>query len=87
MINKNKEERGSIKKEKGMDNFPAVIHENKSTVTDFSVCPINSKNIPKDKAKAPKIDPQPMIPTDPLDNVFPNNPIITKPIKGSNGIK
>jgi hypothetical protein len=35
MINKNKEESGSIKNENGIDNFPAVIQEKRSIVNDF----------------------------------------------------
>ncbi len=86
MINKNKEDKGSTKKENGMDNLPAVIQLNKSMVTLFSVCPINSKKIPNDNANAANIEPHPIILTNPFDNFFPNNPMIKKPINGSNGI-
>ncbi len=85
MINKNKEESGSIKKENGMESLPALIQLNRSIVIDFSAWPINSKNIPNDIANAPNIEPQPIMLTNPFDNFFPNNPMIKKPIKGSNG--
>ena len=68
-----------------MDNLPAVIQLNKSIVTDFSTFPVNSKNIPNDIANDANTEPQPIMPTIPFDNVFPNNPIITNPIKGSKG--
>jgi hypothetical protein len=85
MINKNKEERGSIKNENGMDNFPAVIQLNRSIVKDFCVCPLSSKNIPNATAKEPSTTPLPIVPTNPFDNFFPNNPMIIKPIKGRSG--
>ena len=85
MINKNKEDKGSTKKENGIDNLPAVIQLNKSMVTLFSVCPINSKNIPNDNANAANIEPQPIMLTTPFDNFFPNKPMIKKPIKGNRG--
>src|ERR1035437_8396714 len=84
-INKNKEDKGSIKKENGIESLPAVIQLNKSMVIDFSVWPINSKNIPREIAKAANTEPQPIIPTKFFVNCFPYKPIITKPINGRRG--
>ncbi len=36
MISKNKQERGSTKKEKGILSAPELIHENNSTTFDFA---------------------------------------------------
>ena len=85
MINKNKEDNGSIKKENGMESLPAVIQLNKSMVIDFCACPVNSTNIPKAIINAAKTEPHPIMLTNPFDNLFPNKPMITNPIRGSKG--
>ena len=85
IINKNKEDRGSIRKENGIDNLPAEIQLNKSMVCSFWTLPFNSKNIPRAIAKAPNTAPLPIVPTIPFDNFFPNNPMIINPISGRSG--
>ena len=87
MINKNKDDNGSIKKLKEIFRFPVLIQSNNGNTIDLTEASFISKNNIKLKTKERKIDKLPISPTKGLGIYLRPRPLIKNPINGNKGIK
>jgi hypothetical protein len=85
MMRRKIEESWSIRKPKGMDNFPTEIKSNKGVlkIVPFFT-PMNNIT---DNIKEARIVPLPIKPDNDFDRLFLKSPFIIKPIKGNNGTR
>jgi hypothetical protein len=85
MIRRKMEERGSIRKENGMENLPTFINSNKETTWLFPL--FISVNTMILKIKDMRIAPLPIIPETTFGRLFLKSPLMRNPASGIKGIK
>src|ERR1700748_1077955 len=87
MFNKNRQESGSTKNEKGIFKVSELIQEKISTTFDFCSEAFTSIKINTETMNDANPLKQAMVTDIPLLIFFPKNPLIRKPIKGNRGTK
>ena len=86
MINKNQEDKGSIKNSNGIFKVSELIHENTQTTCSLMGLCSNSIKIKTETINEANTDKLAMVPDKPLLIFLPKNPFIKNPSKGNKGM-